>query len=82
MDGVCTLAEAGVKSEAIEFAIDGNSAFKSDVPVFPLKGGRFPLKFEAVSPQGSDAVTKELYVVVSRYPRTRCSMLLLHVSWQ
>lgn len=67
MNDVCTQARPESKSDPIRFDIAANSAFKVDIPVFPLKEGYFPLKIDAISSEGSDSVVKELYVVVSRH---------------
>ena len=71
VEGVCTQARAGSRSEAFRFEVQGNSVYKLDVPVFPLKEGRHPLKIEAISTEGSDAIVKELYVVVSGVLRSK-----------
>lgn len=65
VDGVCTEAAAGQKSERKMFRIEPYSAYKIAFPVFPTHNGTHEIKLEALSSAGTDAVVKSLYVVVS-----------------
>ncbi|KAH6922249.1 hypothetical protein HPB50_011045 [Hyalomma asiaticum] len=63
VEGLCTGALPGERSERRPVVVDGNSASSVTFPVVPLKEGVFVIKIHVKSSKGEDIVEKELNVV-------------------
>lgn len=65
VEGVCTEAAPGQRSEKKSFRIQPYSSYKIAYPVFPTHNGTHEIRVEALTLYDSDAIVKKLYVVVS-----------------
>ncbi|XP_022663177.1 ovostatin-like [Varroa destructor] len=63
VEGVCTEAAPGQRSEKKSFRIQPYSSYKIAYPVFPTHNGTHEIRVEALTLYDSDAIVKKLYVV-------------------
>lgn len=68
IEGICSEAEADVKSERKSLAVPPNSSKSVTVPLVPLKTGKFKIKIVALNTGYTDIVIKELDVIPQGVP--------------
>ncbi|XP_077498115.1 complement C3-like isoform X1 [Amblyomma americanum] len=68
VEGLCTGAQKGERSEGRNVLVAANSASSVTFPVVPLREGTFVIKVRVLSSQGVDVVEKELNVVPEGVP--------------
>lgn len=62
IEGVCSEADPGEKSERKQVTLGPNNAKSVAFPLVPLRVGEFDIKVVATSFGGTDVVVKKLYV--------------------
>ena len=71
VDGLCSNVRPGKKSKKVEFEMQPNSAHNVKYPIIPMEAKKYPIKVTAIVKKlgsgDTDAIQKDLYVVVSDY---------------